>query len=296
MSENKKEKRRRGDRKDAYLVRGLDSMHIIMPFNIPKRTANEAVIVEKVDLTAIKKYLEVKNADDPEFKYTFFHVILAAIAKTVVLRPYMNRFFSGDRLYQRKDVLMAFVVKKKFADDAHEALAMIKCEQEGASPIEDIYSKVKKFVYSVRKEDEKGSAGDIMDVLVKFPRWVLKLIFGILRKLEYHGMYPTSLMKADPYYSTCFISNLGSIKMHAQYHHLADWGTNSLFAIIGEKKPTPFYNEDGSFEVREALDLGITVDERIADGVYFAKSIKILQHLLANPELLELPIETPVEL
>ena len=84
MSEVKKEKRRRGDRKDAYLVRGLDSMHIIMPFNIPKRTANEAVIVEKVDLTAIKKYLEVKNADNPEFKYTFFHVILAAIAKTIV--------------------------------------------------------------------------------------------------------------------------------------------------------------------------------------------------------------------
>ena len=103
-------------------------------------------------------------------------------------------------------------------------------------------------------------------------------------------------MKEDPYYSTCFATNLGSIKMHAQYHHLADWGTNSLFVIVGEKKPTPFFNEDGSFEVREALDLGITVDERIADGVYFAKSIKILQHLLNNPELLEQPIETPVEL
>lgn len=296
MSEAKTEKRRRGDRKDAYLVRNLDAMHIIMPFNIPKRTANEAVIVESVDLTAIKKYLEVKNADNPEFKYTFFHVILAAIAKTIVLRPYMNRFFSGDRLYQRKDISMSFVVKKKFADDAYEALAIIKCDQEGVSPIEDIYSKVKKFVYSVRKEGEQGSTGDIMDVLVKFPRWVLKLVFGILRKLEYYGMYPASLMKADPYYSTCFVSNLGSIKMHAQYHHLADWGTNSLFAIIGEKKPTPFYGEDGSCEVKETLDLGITVDERIADGVYFAKSIRILKHLLANPELLELPIETPVEL
>lgn len=294
--ENKKEKRRLGDRKDAYLVRGLDSMHAIMPFNMPRRTANEAVIVEKVDLTAIKKYLEIKNADNPEFKYTFFHVILAAIAKTIVLRPYMNRFYSGDRLYQRKDISMSFVVKKKFADDAYEALAIIKCEQDGVSPIEDIYGKVKKFVCSVRKEGEQGSTGDILDVLAKMPRWVLKLVFGILRKMEYHGIYPASLMSADPYYSTCFISNLGSIKMHAQYHHLADWGTNSLFAIIGEKKPTPFYSEDGSCEVKEALDLGITVDERIADGVYFAKSIRILKHLLANPELLELPIETPVEL
>ena len=41
--------------------------------------------------------------------------------------------------------------------------------------------------------------------------------------------------------------------------------------------------------------LGITVDERIADGVYFAKTIKIVKKLLANPELLELPVETPVE-
>lgn len=293
---SKTQKRRRGDRKDAYLVRGLDSMHAIMPFNMPQRTANEAVIVEKIDLTAIKKYLEVKNQNDPEFKYTFFHVILAAFAKTIVLRPYMNRFYSGDRLYQRKDISLSFVVKKKFADDAYEALAIIKCEQEGVCPIDDIYEKVKKFVYSVRKDGEQGDTGDILDILAKMPRWVLRLVFGILRKMEYHGIYPSSLMKADPYYSTCFVTNLGSIKMHAQYHHLADWGTNSLFAVIGEKKPTPFYDEDGNCEVRDALDLGITVDERIADGVYFAKSIRILKHLIANPELLELPIETPVEL
>ena len=293
---SKTQKRRRGDRKDAYLVRGLDSMHAIMPFNMPQRTANEAVIVEKIDLTAIKKYLEIKNQNDPEFKYTFFHVILAAFAKTIVLRPYMNRFYSGDRLYQRKDISLSFVVKKKFADDAYEALAIIKCEQEGVCPIDDIYEKVKKFVYSVRKDGEQGDTGDILDILAKMPRWVLRLVFGILRKMEYHGIYPSSLMKADPYYSTCFVTNLGSIKMHAQYHHLADWGTNSLFAVIGEKKPTPFYDEDGNCEVRDALDLGITVDERIADGVYFAKSIRILKHLIANPELLELPIETPVEL
>ncbi len=47
--------------------------------------------------------------------------------------------------------------------------------------------------------------------------------------------------------------------------------------------------------MKNVLKLGVTVDERIADGVYFAKTIKIMQKLLANPELLELPVETPVE-
>lgn len=95
--------------------------------------------------------------------------------------------------------------------------------------------------------------------------------------LDYHGWVPTWLTKDDPYNSSVFISNLGSIKMHASYHHLTNWGTNSLFAIIDEKHLHPFFNADGSYEMREALRLGLTVDERIADGVYFAKSITLLK-------------------
>ena len=84
--------------------------------------------------------------------------------------------------------------------------------------------------------------------------------------------------------------------MHASYHHLANWGTNSFFAIVGEKKYRPFYNEDGTYEMRDSLDIGLTIDERIADGVYFAKSIKILHHLLENPELLERPLDEEIDL
>ena len=36
--------RRRGDRRDAKLARDLDSMHVFMPFLLPKRTDNEAVM------------------------------------------------------------------------------------------------------------------------------------------------------------------------------------------------------------------------------------------------------------
>ena len=45
----------------------------------------------------------------------------------------------------------------------------------------------------------------------------------------------------------------------------------------------------------EALDLGLTVDERIADGYYYSRSMRLLRHLLAHPELLDLPLDTPVE-
>ena len=83
--------------------------------------------------------------------------------------------------------------------------------------------------------------------------------------------------------------------MSADYHHLANWGTNSIFAIVGEKKMMPFYLEDGSVEIKEGLNLSLTIDERIADGFYFANSIKILRKIFADPKLIERPIYEPIE-
>jgi hypothetical protein len=284
-------KRKRGDRKDGYLVKETDPIHALAPYMLPNRADNEAYLTETIDLSRVIEYIEKKNADQPEFKYTFFHFIVAALAKTITLRPYMNRFYSGHRLYDRKELLFSFVVKKQFSDKGEEVLATIKIDRESEeSPLEQVYQKVKKIVCSVRRENKTDSATDKMNFLLKMPRPILRFVIGALRWLEYHGWYPKSLMMDDPYYSSVFLSILGSIKMSADYHHLANWGTNSIFVIIGEKKPTPFYREDGSVYVHEALKLSLTIDERIADGFYFAKSIKILRRFFEEPELIERPI------
>ena len=64
--------------------------------------------------------------------------------------------------------------------------------------------------------------------------------------------------------------------------------------IIGEKKPRPFYDELGNVEMRDSVDLGLTIDERVADGYYYSGTIRLLRHLLENPELLETPLAEPV--
>lgn len=288
--------RRRGDRRDAKLARDLDSMHVFMPFLLPKRTDNEAVMNEVIDLTSVMEYIERKNAGNPDYKYTIFQVICAALAKTVYLRPKMNRFVSGHRTYDRNDLSFSFVVKKKFVDDAHESLAIMKMDQESEiSPMDQFHDKLRDIVYSVRVHDKQDSTTDIMDIFKKLPRWLTRMIVGCLNILDYYGKVPAALSKSDPYNSTIFITNLGSIKMSANYHHLVNWGTNSFFVVVGEKYRRPYFREDGSYELRDALELGITVDERIADGLYFAGSIRLLRRLLNEPELLELPFSTPVE-
>ncbi|MFR0788389.1 MAG: hypothetical protein ACLSHM_09350 [Vescimonas sp.] len=43
--------------------------------------------------------------------------------------------------------------------------------------------------------------------------------------------------------------------------------------------------------MQETLDLGLTIDERLADGYYYSKSIRLLKYLLEHPEELEKPYE-----
>ena len=72
--------------------------------------------------------MEKKNAENPEMKYKLFQVLIAAFVKTVTLRPNMNRFIKGGRIFQRDDLTAAFVVKKEFSDDGGGALAYLSME------------------------------------------------------------------------------------------------------------------------------------------------------------------------
>lgn len=289
-------KKRWGDRWDAYRVRGLDPVHVVMPYIFGARTDNEAVLGEVMDLTEVDKYLAQKNAQNPEFKYTWFHFITAAVAKTVLLRPKMNYFISGGHYYERKEIQVAFNVKRKFADDGEEALAKFVLRPDGESPVEQVHTYVQKFVTKVRSDKAGVGVDDIMKLLSHMPRLGWRIFTWVLRKLEYYGIYPKSLAADDPCYSSVYISNLGSIKMNADYHHLFNFGTISFFIVIGQKKMRPFYKEDGTYEMRNTIKLGLTVDERIADGYYFAKTLRLLRKMFEHPELLDLPADTPIDI
>ena len=291
------EKRKRSwrDRKDAYYISGLDSMHVMMPYFFGNRTANEAVMGEVIDLTEVDKYLAKKNADNPESKYTWFQVITAALAKTVLLRPKMNWFIAGGHYYERKKIQISFNVKRQFADEAEEAMAKFVLDPDGGSPMEQVHSYVHNFVHKVRVEDKTEGISNALDIVKHLPRPLFRLLGWTLKILEYYGHYPQGLAVDDPAYSSIYVTNLGSIKLHADYHHLFDWGTLSNFVVISEKKMRPFFKEDGTFELRNTIKLGLTVDERIADGYYFSKCIALLRHLFAHPELLDEPASTPVD-
>ena len=287
-------KRRWGDRRDGVLIREIDPMHYIVPLLYPNRCDNEAFISERIDLTNINAYLEKRNAEEPEYRYNLFQLIVTAVAKTVTLRPKLNRFIANKSIYQRNEVSAAFVVKKLFADDGAEALAFLHLKD--TDDLDSIHEAIYAQVSARRSDDDTGDGStDSMDMFNRMPRWLSRFIVSIICWLDKHGWVPPSLIATDPYYSSIVLTNLGSIKLHSGYHHLTNWGTNSLFLAIGEKKLRPFYDEAGNVTMKDSVDLGLTIDERLADGYYYSKSVRLLRKLLENPELLETPLNQEVE-
>lgn len=282
--------RKFGDRKDGTLLRDLDSMHYIMPLMYPNRCDNEAFMHLRVDLTKAEEYLAKKNVEGIPYKYNLFQLVVTAVLKTITLRPLLNRFIANGNMYQRNELTAAFTVKKIFSDKGGEALARINAKD--TDTLDTIHEEIYRQV-SFCRSDNKDASTASMDIIQKIPG--KHLIGAAARFLDRHGWMPREIIATDPYYCSAVLTNLGSLKLDAGYHHMTNWGTNSFFCAIGLMKKRPFFDEEGNVTMRMSVDLGLTIDERIADGYYYAKSLRLLKTLLENPELLEKPLSEPVE-
>ena len=276
-----------GDRFDAKYLKDVDSMHFIMPFMYPDRCDNQAFFTFKIDLTNLNAYLEKKNAENPDYKYNMFQCVVTAALKTIFLRSRLSVFIHNRKMYRRNEVSAAFTVKQEFSDNGGEVLAFLHAKPEWN--IDDVHNEIRRQLLKLKTKGYTDESTSIMDKLNKAPKWITRPLIGGICRLEKKGLIPPALVETDPYHSSIVLANLGSIGLPNGYHHLTNWGTTSMFLLIGTIGRLPFYEND-SVTFRDGVELGFTVDERIADGFYFARSIKMLQLFLEQPELLERPL------
>ncbi len=282
-----------GDRYDAKRVRDIDGIHHYMAYLMPKRCDAECYINQKIDITKLLKYIEEKNASG-ERKVTLFHCFIAAMARTIKMRPLLNRYISGKRFYDRNEISMGFTVKKKFTDHAEETVMVYRPKDE--ENLVAITDRLSPKVKEAKKESDNGqSVDDILNIVKKFPKPIMHLFMAFMRFADNNGLMPKAFSSVDFNYCTVLLSNLGSIKCDAVYHHLNNFGTNSIVITIGEMHKEVMLDENGDQVVRDVVNIGATVDERISDGFYFARSLKLIKHLFNNPELLDKPLSEVIE-
>lgn len=270
-------------------VKDLDAVHKIMPYLMANRCEAEVYYVEEIDVTNLLKYIEKINVGlEKHERTTLFHAVITGVAKTIYNRPLLNRYISGKRFYDRKDISLSFVAKNKLEDHSEERLIIL--EAKNKMTLKDISQKILKVVSKTR-QDNSNDMNDFLGIVTSAPRWLLSFIMWLFRKLDFYGLVPSFVSDGDPNYTTVLLSNLGSVKANCCYHHLNNYGTNSIVITIGV-----IHDKEVNGELRKYVNLGLTLDERIADGIYFAKSAKLLKHILENPELLEDTVETKYDL
>lgn len=291
MSQEKR-KRKWGDRRDGYRVKDVTGLGVIMGHIMPNRTDAEVFFQDEFDVTEMMDFIAKKNAEHPEYKTTIFHAIVFAVAKMVNERPMMNRFIQGRRTYQRYDIIMNFMAKRRFADGAEEAFMRVIPKDDDT--LDTVSHKIAGDLNEMRKSDHStGGIDKTVDSFAKIPRLLLMIIVRIIRWLDFWGLNPKALTEGDANYATVLLSNLGSIQCPSVYHHLNNYGTNSFMITVGTIHKAEVIMPDGTKQIRDVVDIGATLDERIADGFYFAKSLKVIKYMFANPELLERPFSEP---
>ena len=282
--------KRFGDRRDAIKVRNVDGLHKIMVCLKSLRCDSDVYINEKVDVTELVKYVKEKKKSDPEF--TFFHAFCGAISKMFYERPLLNRFVLNRKFYDHREISIGFVAKVAFEDDSKENVNVVTI-----SPDDDINKIKERFSSKVQtvRSNTNNSSDYVVNLFGKMPQWLVNIAVWFLRKLDNYDLLPRSITDDSIYHSSVIVTNLGSIKCGAIYHNLTDFGTSSSLIAIGQIKKEMVVTAEGKTEIRDMVDIGVTCDERIADGFYFAKSILLFKHIIENPEILEKPIKEKMD-
>lgn len=258
----------------------------------PRRCDADVFINTGVDVTKLMEYLGKKKEEG--LKYTFFHAVVLAFAKTIYNRPKLNRYIQNRHMFEHTDVVIAFVAKVAFKDNSKELMIQIPIDKD--ETLSSLSDKIRDKVDGIRKREEKTSgANSAIEILGKLPNILRIPVVGLLKFMDSKGMLPLSLQKDDIYFSSAIVTNIGSLKSDSIYHNNTNFGTCSSITSIGEVRDVVKVI-DNETKIIKSCNFGVNFDERIADGFYLIKSFKLFEYILNNPELLERPANEKIEI
>ncbi len=287
----KKRKWKLGDRKDGWLLRGLDPMAKVSPFIMKKRSDAQNYFTGELEIDVVEEYIRKKRAEGLQ-GFGIMHVLIASYLRSVAAMPALNRFVSGHRVYARKDIQVALVIKREMRLDSPDtALKMHFTAHETA---EEVYKIINDAIESYRN-DPGGDFDSAAGILNAMPRFLLKFAVWVLDCMDYFGWLPKGLTDLSPFHASFFITSMGSLGIPPVYHHIYDFGNVPLFLSFGTKQKRYELNRDGSVREVRYIEYKLVMDERICDGYYFASAAKSWSRMLKHPELLDSPPEVVLE-
>ena len=278
-------RRRFGDRKDGYKLRKADPFFRIIPYLMKERSDAQVFFEDRVYLEETDKLIRQLRKEG--HAVGFLHIVIASMVRVISQRPKINRFVVGKKTYARKEISFSIAIKKDMSEDTEETT--IKIVFEPTDTIYNVIQKVNKQINDNKNTEDKNSTDKAAKFFSIMPGVLINWSLNFIRFLDAHGKLPRFLTDLSPFHSSIFLTDLGSLGIKGVYHHIYNIGTNTIFLAFGTKTKEQYIDEENNITIKKSMDIKVVVDERVVDGYYFAKSIKLAKRIMANPRQLLLP-------
>ncbi len=273
-----------GKRPDGKKLKNIDPIILMTSYIMPQR--NDAMVQNLLEenCDGMDEFIAKKAQEG--IKVTYMDIIICVLMRMYAERPKMNRFIMDGRVFARNDITIGFTVKKALLEDAGETT--VKLHFTGHESFEEVRQKVHEVIANNKGEEKSNDTDKTARLLLKTPRFLLKMAMSIIRFMDRHDMIPKSLIEVSPFHSSCFLTNMKSISATYVHHHIYNFGTIGLFVGMGKEQVKAVYNDvTEQFEPKKVIQLGLVIDERICDGLYNSKSIKLCRKYIKFPHLME---------
>lgn len=272
-----------GLRSDGKKLKGIDPIQKIMPHIMSARHDAQNIAKYEVECEPFDAFIKEQREKGENFNY--MHLVIAGMVRTIATYPRLNRFIMNGRIFRRTGgIFISFVVKRKLS--ANAADSTVKLCFTGHESIYEIRDKIDEGIRTINMTDKSNNTDKVSRLFTMVPNGIIKLAVGIVKWADKHGMLIKPIINASPFHTSCFITNLKSIKGEYIYHHLYDFGTTSIFFSMGKEKMMPVVNSDNQIVPAKIMTIGIVMDERFCDGFYYVSALKFLKKQYTNPYLL----------
>ncbi len=275
-------------RADGKRLRHTDPMYRVAAHIMDKRVDSMNMTTIDIPYDPIQEYINKKRKEG--IRISHMALVIAAYIRTMAEFPELNRFVVNKKIYTRNEVAVGMVVLKSLED--HNG-TMSKMYFDKANTVFEVNDIINKYVEENRDVPENNSTEKLIKILLSIPG-LLTVGVKAFKLMDRYGLLPKAIINASPFHMSMGITNLASIRTNHIYHHCYEFGTTSVFMAMGNLREVAKRKGDEIIFVR-SLPIGVTMDERICSGSYFASAFKALKKYLANPELLEVAPEKVIE-
>ena len=271
-------------RKGARLLKTLSPYDRILCHVMTKRSDAQVYFTENVDCAPIDEYIKTVE-EQTGVKLTYLDVVNTALIRVYAKMPALNRFVMNGRIFANNDIKIAMAIKKSMRDDGDSTT--IKVSYTGHETAVEVQEKFQKEIWKNKEANSSNSTDKLMETLMSLPTPILRVLIAILKWLDRINALPESLIDSLPFHSSIFVTYLKSIGIRSIYHHIYDFGTIGMFMCIGKEQYIPVVDKK-TMEIKPAkvLELKVVCDERICDGLYHARAMRLFKKILEHPEQL----------